>query len=151
MGILISSHNLAELESFCNKVTIIKNGKIVETNNINEVKKVEQSYIIEVDNLDDISKILDMKIEKINDTKFRLNIKKEQAPQIVKKLVEADKKIYTVTEEILSLEDAFLKKTGGNVIEQFNKKRDNKNIKKEKSLYNAYSYTWVYNLIKCNV
>lgn len=117
MGILISSHNLAELESFCNKVTIIKNGKIVETNNINEVKKVEQSYIIEVDNLDDISKILDMKIEKINDTKFRLNIKKEQAPQIVKKLVEADKKIYTVTEEILSLEDAFLKKTGGNVIE----------------------------------
>ena len=49
MGILISSHNLAELESFCNKVTIIKNGRIVETSNINEVKKIEQSYIIEVD------------------------------------------------------------------------------------------------------
>ena len=30
MGILISSHNLAELESFCNKVCIIKNGVIVE-------------------------------------------------------------------------------------------------------------------------
>ncbi len=38
-------------------------------------------------------------------------------PGIVKKLVEADKKIYMVNEEILSLEDAFLKKTGGNVIE----------------------------------
>jgi energy-coupling factor transporter ATP-binding protein EcfA2 len=30
MGILISSHNLTELESFCNKITIIKNGEIVE-------------------------------------------------------------------------------------------------------------------------
>lgn len=38
-------------------------------------------------------------------------------PGIVKKLVEADKKVYMVNEEIISLEDAFLKKTGGNVIE----------------------------------
>ena len=38
-------------------------------------------------------------------------------PGMVKKLVEADKKVYMVNEEILSLEDAFLKKTGGNVIE----------------------------------
>ena len=36
---------------------------------------------------------------------------------IVKKLVEENKRIYKVNEEILSLEDAFLKKTGGNVIE----------------------------------
>ena len=34
MGILISSHNLAELESFCNKVSIIKNGVIVETSDL---------------------------------------------------------------------------------------------------------------------
>lgn len=117
MGILISSHNLAELESFCNKVTIIKNGRIVETSNINEVKKIEQSYIIEVDNLDNIEKILEMPIEKIDDKGFRLHIKKEEVPNVVEKLVENNKKIYMVTEEILSLEDAFLKKTGGNVIE----------------------------------
>ena len=36
---------------------------------------------------------------------------------IVKKMVEEGKKVYMVNEEILSLEDAFLKKTGGNVIE----------------------------------
>lgn len=117
MGILISSHNLAELESFCNKVTIIKNGRIVETSNINEVKKIEQSYIIEVDNLDNLENILEMPIEKIDDKGFRLHINKEGVPNVVKKLVENNKKIYMVTEEILSLEDAFLKKTGGNVIE----------------------------------
>ena len=117
MAIVISSHNLSELESFCNKVTIIKNGEIVETSTIKDVKMVEQSYIIEVDSLENIEKILNIPIEKIDETKMKLNIKKEDVPNIVKKLVNSDKKVYMVNEEILSLEDAFLKKTGGNVIE----------------------------------
>lgn len=117
MGILISSHNLAELESFCNKITIIKNGKVVETSDIKEVKKVEQSYIIELDNLDNVEKLLDMKIEKINDVEFKLHVKKEEVPQVVQKLVEKNKKVYKVAEEQITLEDAFLKKTGGNIIE----------------------------------
>lgn len=117
MGILISSHNLAELESFCNKVTIIKNGKVVETSDINEVKKVKQSYIVEVDDLNNVEEILKMRIEQIDSNKFRLHIKKSETPQVVKRLVENNKKVYMVTEEMLSLEDAFLKKTGGNVIE----------------------------------
>ena len=37
MGILISSHNLAELESFCNKVTIIQNGEIIETSTLEDL------------------------------------------------------------------------------------------------------------------
>ena len=117
MAIVISSHNLSELESFCNKVTIIKNGTIVETSSIKEVKKVEQSYIIEVDNLEDIEKITKKAIEKIGDLKFRIQAKKEEIPEIVENLVKSNKKVYMVNEEILSLEDAFLKKTGGNVIE----------------------------------
>ena len=38
LGILISSHNLAELESFCNKVLIIDNGTIIETSEVKELK-----------------------------------------------------------------------------------------------------------------
>ena len=116
MGILISSHNLAELESFCNKITIIKNGEVVETSEINKVKKVEESYIIEVNNLDSIEEIIGIKIEKINENKFRIHVGREKIPEIVKKLVKDKKEIYLVVEETLSLEDAFLKKTGGNVI-----------------------------------
>ena len=117
MAIVISSHNLSELESFCNKVTIIKNGTIVETNTISEVKKVEQSYIIELDNINNIEKILEKPIKQLSETQFKINVSKEEIPPIVKKLVETNKKVYMVNEEILSLEDAFLKKTGGNVIE----------------------------------
>ena len=47
MGILISSHNLAELESFCTKVCIIKNGVIIESSEIDVVKsKCSDSYYI---------------------------------------------------------------------------------------------------------
>ena len=94
MAIVISSHNLSELESFCNKVTIIKNGTIVETSSIKEVKKVEQSYIIEVDNLEDIEKItkkaiekiIEKPVEKINETKIKLNVNKNEIPRNCKKI-----------------------------------------------------------------
>ena len=81
MAIVISSHNLAELESFCNKVTIIKNGKVVETSTINEVKKVEQSYIIELNNLENVEQILEESIEKINETRFKINISRDEIPR----------------------------------------------------------------------
>ena len=51
IAILISSHNLLELESFCNKVCIIKNGEIIEESTIKELKKTlnDSTYQIEVE------------------------------------------------------------------------------------------------------
>ncbi|CCY93482.1 aBC transporter related protein [Firmicutes bacterium CAG:884] len=117
VGVVISSHNLSELESFCNKIVIIKNGEIVETNELKKVKNIEESYIFEVDEISKISKILEEKIEKINDNSFKIHINKESIPEIIKKLIENGVKIYTVKEEEISLEDAFLKRTGGNIID----------------------------------
>ena len=96
VGVVISSHNLSELESFCNKIVIIKNGEIVETNELKKVKNIEESYIFEVDEISKISKILEEKIEKINDNSFKIHINKESIPEIIKKLIENDIKIYTI-------------------------------------------------------
>ena len=114
VGIIVSSHNLSDLESFCNKIVIIKNGEIVETNNLTNIKKVEESYIIEVD---DISKIKDVEFEKIDENNIRIHINKKEIPEVIKKLVQNDIKIYMVKEETITLEDAFLRKTGGNIID----------------------------------
>ena len=114
VGIIVSSHNLSDLESFCNKIVIIKNGEIVETNNLTNIKKVEESYIIE---LDDISKIKDVEFEKIDENNIRIHINKKEIPEVIKKLVQNDIKIYMVKEETITLEDAFLRKTGGNIID----------------------------------
>ena len=118
MAIFISSHNLAELDNFCNKICIIKNGQIIETNTISELKKETQipEYIIEVDNTKKI-KTLIQNAELIDKNYFKIAIQKENIPFIVKQLVNNDISIYSICEESLTLEDAFIKKTGGNVIE----------------------------------
>ena len=119
MGILISSHNLAELESFCNKVSIIKNGIIVETSDIEEVKKETSNgnYIIEVDDSKKAKMIVGDMAACEDSTHIQIHSDKENIPFIIKKLVLQDIKIYSITEDIVSLEDAFFKKTGGNVID----------------------------------
>lgn len=119
MGILISSHNLAELESFCNKVCIIKNGVIVETSDIEEVKKEtsDGNYIIEVDDSKRARIIIGDMSTAQDSTHILVHSDKENIPFIIKKLVLQDIKIYSIKEDVVSLEDAFFKKTGGNVID----------------------------------
>ena len=119
MGILISSHNLAELESFCNKVSIIKNGVIVETSDLETVKKEasEGNYIIEVDDARKARMVIGDVSSAIDNTHIQVHSDRENIPFIVKKLVLQDIKIYSIKEDVISLEDAFFKKTGGNVID----------------------------------
>lgn len=116
MAIFISSHNLAELESFCNKVCIIKNGAVIETESIQEVKQAvsHDLYLITVA---DSNKVTTQGINKINDTQFEIYLKKEEVPNYIKELVQKEIAIYEVREKQVSLEEAFLKKTGGNIID----------------------------------
>ena len=118
MAILISSHNLAELDNLCNKVCIIKNGSIVETSEISKIKKeANTNYkIFEVGNTSKVKNILEG-AEIINENKFRIDIIKGEVPEVVKLLVKNDIDIYEIKEEEKTLEQAFFEKTGGNVIE----------------------------------
>ncbi|MBE6154253.1 MAG: ABC transporter ATP-binding protein [Firmicutes bacterium] len=113
-GILISSHNLSELESFCNKVCIISNGKIIETNNISEIKKIDENkYIIKVDDTNLVKKFLN-KEDSILDKNYFMVIKDEKdVAKFIKLLVNKNINIYEVKKETLSLEEAFINKAGG--------------------------------------
>ena len=48
---------------------------------------------------------------------LEMNVSKEKVPEVIKKLVDNNIKVYEVKQEEKSLEEAFLKMTGGNVIE----------------------------------
>lgn len=110
MGILISSHNLAELESFCNKVCIIDNGAIIETSEVTELKKNENQFIFKVS---DTSKITIKGIYDITKNTFKINGDKDLIAKIIKELVKDDIDIYEVKQTEITLEEAFLKKTRG--------------------------------------
>mgnify|MGYP002543292321 FL=1 len=111
MGILISSHNLAELESFCNKVLIIDNGKIIETSKVNEFKSNGNKYIFKVSNTDNLEV---EGIYQVKGDEFAYDGSKEEIAKLIKTLVKKNVDIYEVKMEELTLEEAFLKKTGGN-------------------------------------
>ena len=111
MGILISSHNLAELESFCNKVLIIDNGKIIETSEVSEFKNNGNKYIFKVSN----TQGLDLEgIYQVKGDEFAYDGSKEEIAKLIKTLVKKNVDVYEVKMEELTLEEAFLKKTGGN-------------------------------------
>ena len=118
MAIFISSHNLAEMETLCNKVCIIQNGEIIETNDISAIRTTNEAhYRIVVDNTEKIAGIISVPTEIKGKEEFTIIAEREQVPNIVKTLVENNIKVYEVNEEKLSLEDAFLKRTGGNTID----------------------------------
>lgn len=118
MAIFISSHNLAEIETLCNKVCIIQNGNVIESTGMEELKANAQvSYQFVVDDTQKLSNILSDKAEIKNKTEVAINVTYEQVPEVVKLLVKNDIKIYGIYEKQMSLEDAFLKKTGGNKID----------------------------------
>ena len=118
MAILISSHNLAELDNLSTKVCIIKNGEIIETSDIESIKKEskEDYQVFEVDNTEKIKSILKSAII-LDERHFKIDIQKGEIPEIVKLLVKEDISLYKIQKEEISLEKAFFEKTGGNVIE----------------------------------
>ncbi len=118
MAILISSHNLAELDNFCNKVCIIKNGQIIETSDLSRIKKEagKNFKLLEVEDSKKVQKLFPEAIL-INKNQIKIQLEKEQIPELIQKLVENQIKIYEVKTEEKSLEQAFFEKTGGNVIE----------------------------------
>jgi len=117
MGILISSHNLSELESFCNKVCLISKGRVIETKAVQEFKHedVKNTYLIEVDNPKKAVNYLSCFVINNNFIKFKSS--KEDIPELLKTLILENIKIYSLKEVELTLEEAFLNKVGGDSID----------------------------------
>ncbi len=118
MGILISSHNLAELESFCTDVCIIKSGEVITTSSIKNFKKNDKSYyLIELDDISKIEKELSKDDVVIDNTHIRVLREKDELATLIKDLVNKDVKVYEVKLLEMTLEEAFLKRAGGNIID----------------------------------
>lgn len=118
MGILISSHNLSELESFCNKVCILSHGEKIEENTIDKIKEIDENkYIIKVSDSKRAKSLLN-KMDKVIDKNHIEVIKDEkEIAEFIKTLVKNNINIYEVKKEELSLEEAFIRRAGGKKID----------------------------------
>ena len=110
--IFLSSHDLSEVQAICDRVAIIKEGKIVLVENIQELKtkflqnihiKFSKETIPEISFFEDLPYI--MNVEKLNDTVFKLQLK-ENINELLKTL--SKYKIERLTIEDANLEEIFL-------------------------------------------
>lgn len=120
IAILISSHNLTEIDNLCNRIIAIKNGKIITDDKIESFKAFssEDTYILELNHINNLEQVIqDHKFEKIEENKIRLYIAKEEISKVMQKLIENNYQVYSVQEEKLTTEQAFRKKVGENKID----------------------------------
>ena len=120
IAILISSHNLTEIDNLCNRIIAIKNGKIVTNDTIDNFKTFsnETTYILELDHLDNLEQILlKYKYEIISKNKIRVYISKDQITNLMETLIKNNYQTYSLQEEKLTSEQAFIKKVGENKID----------------------------------
>ena len=116
IAILISSHNLSELESFCTDVCIIKNGKVIVTSPMKKLKRGDHtSYVLEVGDINKVLK-LDERFIQISDNRVKIICEKNEITSIVKKVLK-ETDLFELRPFELSLEEAFFEKAGGNIID----------------------------------
>ena len=110
MSIFISSHNLAEIENICDKVLLLKEGKIVSSDVLKEVENNDK-YKLELSSTLKLKK--EAKVVIIDDNYIYYLGNKEDIAKFIETLVNKKIKIYSVVKCKESLEDIFIKKTGG--------------------------------------
>ena len=117
-GILISSHNLSELDTFVTNTCIIQNGKIISTSTVKDLKKLNNTtFKIDLNTTKGIKKLIKKKVEIIDDDSIELKVEKDEITEYIKLLIDNNYQVYQVLMEELSLEDAFIQMTGGNKID----------------------------------
>lgn len=118
MGILISSHNLSELESFITDVCLIKNGEVIVTSPIKDIVKEETtSYTIILNNTKSVKTYLPENSEIVDEKTIKVSCDIDSLQELLANLIKNKYKIYELKENVMSLEEAFLKKAGGNIID----------------------------------
>lgn len=113
VAVFISSHMLNEVQIMCDKAAIIDKGKLIRTYDINNSQEVNNVYILKVSNIEKSIEILkDICICKVYDNDIIIKYN-EKISEVVKKLINNDIEVYSFNSKQNSLEDEFLKITGG--------------------------------------
>lgn len=117
MTVIVSSHLLSEMEMMCDRFGIIQNGRLVDIQNVHDLKEDEEKTIqFTVDPVKKALQVLQDEHPECNpiivENKLQVTIVNDLIPMLVKSLVENNCAIYNVTSISLSLEEKFLQITG---------------------------------------
>ena len=130
-AVLLSSHNLAEMELLCDTISILKNGEIERTYLVEKVKADKEKVSIKVDFPNYAGKLLLNKYGQIPLSILKNTITVEmdsnKIPEITVLLVSNNINIYSISSVKQTLEDVFLETINKKSIPllEFDKRRKN--------------------------
>lgn len=119
VAVFVSSHILAEMQQMCDKVAVIKNGKIVKVENISNTEEAPiETVEIRVKENNNAITILKEKFKidpKLENNNILITISTDQISTVVKELAIADVQVKSIIPRENSLEEIFFDATeGGN-------------------------------------
>ncbi len=122
LAILISSHQLTEIQKICDRVIIIDQGKLIDNQPINQlIRQSEKQFTLftfyDQANADKALNILNLgdagSVRRVAKDSLLLALEKEAIPEIIFKLSQAHIQIISVQPHQTNLEDFYLSVTGG--------------------------------------
>ena len=118
-AVIVSSHLLAEMEMMCDRIAIIQNGRLIDVKEKSDLihQDDESWYAFKIDKPDKAKQHLreefsDLEIV-LEDGLLRVRAEAKTVAGINSWLVKNGCLVYTITQEIKTLEDRFLEVTGG--------------------------------------
>lgn len=116
MAVIVSSHLLSEMEMMCDRIGIIQNGRLIDVQLVQEfVHGTGVTYELEVIPSEQALALLQHNFPDVHATRSRNGISaelpKEEIPNLVKLLVEAEIQVFGIKETAKTLEDRFLEVT----------------------------------------
>ena len=119
-AVLVSSHQLAEIEQVCDQVTIIAKGELVESGTIEEIRTrsgAKQEIIVTITDAPGAAAILQTAgfavAPRPDPDEIAVNVDPSYAAAINQTLAHSGRFLHGLRVERATLEDAFLKLTGG--------------------------------------
>lgn len=118
VAVIISSHQLAEIELICDSILVIKDGAIIERSKLRneENELMEHTYSFKILNLEKVSSIIeDFAIPNLafNHEGFRVELTEVEVAALNKRLIKHDINVVGIKREENTLEDRFLKTLKG--------------------------------------
>jgi ABC-2 type transport system ATP-binding protein len=120
-SVVVSSHLLSEMELMCDRVAIIKNGKVIDVRLIKEYANAgDLSKVVFEVNQKELAQNILKSAPSFNTTLvedgLELLLDQEQIADVNARLVQGGVRVYSMKKQIQTLEDKFLEMTGSDQI-----------------------------------
>ncbi len=115
---VISSHQLLEIEQICNRVAILRKGRLLVTGDVDRILSTETViHRLVVDDVERAAAALGDRFPREEGPALRIRTSRDRVPEAVEALVRAGVRVREVVPERLTLEEYFLRVTEGSEVD----------------------------------